>query len=77
MRLAVKVSDDMAAKISSYAKSFGMSKSAFVAYSVGAHIRSLEQQDGLIGSVKTAISDTVKDSLNNDKEVLPVENQYQ
>ena len=67
MRLAVKVSDDMAAKISSYSKSFGMSKSAFIAYCVGTHIRTLEQQDGLVKTFKDSVSEKINDALVEQK----------
>lgn len=67
MRLAVKVSDDMAAKISSYSKSFGMSKSAFIAYCVGTHIRTLEQQDGLVKTIKDSVSEKINDALDEQK----------
>lgn len=63
MRLCLKISDDMAEKIESFSKSFGMSKSAFMSYCIGSHIRTLESQESLINSVKTALNDKVKSDV--------------
>lgn len=64
MRLAVKVSEDMADKIDSYAKNFGMTKSAFIAYCIGTHIRTLEQQDGLISAIKENFNNAIQEVKN-------------
>lgn len=60
MRLCIKLSDEMASKVEAFAKSFGMSKSAFMSYCIGSHIRTLEGTDGLVDSLKTALLDKVK-----------------
>lgn len=44
MRIYVKISDKMGDKLDHYANEFGMSKSAFVAYAVGKHIKSLDYE---------------------------------
>lgn len=69
MRLAVKVSDEMSAKIDHYSSSFGMSKSAFIAYCIGSHIRLLEQQDGLTSSIKIAVNERLDDALYAQEDV--------
>lgn len=63
MRLCLKISDDMAAKVESFAKSFGMSKSAFMSYCIGSHIRTLESQDSILKDLKTALNDKVKENV--------------
>ena len=65
MRLCIKLSDDMANKVDAFAKSFGMSKSAFMSYCIGSHIRSLESQEDVIKGLKQAISASVP---NNSQE---------
>lgn len=67
MRLAVKVSQEMSDKIDYYSSSFGMSKSAFIAYCVGSHIRLLEQQDGITNSIKNAVNERLDDALNQEE----------
>lgn len=44
MRIYVKISDKMGDKLDYYANEFGMSKSAFVAYAVGKHIKQLDYE---------------------------------
>ncbi len=75
MRLAVKVSDEMSEKIDHYSSSFGMSKSAFIAYCVGSHIRLLEQQDGITNSIKNAVNERLDDALYAQEEDVQ-EEQY-
>lgn len=65
MRLCIKLSDDMASKVDSFAKSFGMSKSAFMSYCIGSHIRTLESQEDVIKGLKQAINASVP---NNSKQ---------
>lgn len=63
MRLCLKISDDMAAKVESFSKSFGMSKSAFMSYCIGSHIRTLESQDSILKDLKTALNEKVKENV--------------
>lgn len=44
MRIYVKISDKMGDKLDYYANELGMSKSAFVAYALGKHIKQLDYE---------------------------------
>lgn len=59
MRLCIKLSDEMAKKVDNFSRSFGMSKSAFMTYCIGSHIRTLESQESLVNGLKNALSDKV------------------
>lgn len=56
MRIYVKISDKMGDKLDHYANEFGMSKSAFVAYAVGKHIKSLDYEASAYRSVGDKLS---------------------
>lgn len=59
MRLYVKISDDMGAKLAKYASDFGMSKSGFVAYALGNHIYNLEHQEDIYSGIRGKVENVV------------------
>lgn len=64
MRGYYKISDEMGEKLGTYARQFGMSKSSFVAYAIGAHIRNLEYQAEAFNAVNGKLS-TIMDEMSN------------
>lgn len=61
MRVYVKISDSLGEKLENYAKAYGISKSAFVAYALGSHIQTLDYQKDIYSNVK----DKTLDSIDN------------
>lgn len=61
MRIYVKISDELGAKLTKYATDFGMSKSGFVAYALGSHIKNLEYQNDLYSGIKNKVDNIVDD----------------
>lgn len=56
MRLYVKISDEMGERLEKYAAQYGMSKSSFVAYSVGKHINELDYQANTYKSINDKLT---------------------
>lgn len=73
MRIYVKLSDELGERLDNYAKGFGMSKSAFVAYCVGKHIKELDYQSDAYRAVTDKLS-TIMDDMS-DKERSQNENE--
>lgn len=65
MRVNIKLSEEMDDKVCRFAKSFGMSKSSFMAYCIGSHIRTLEKSDDVVDSIKNCIrSELATNNIN-------------
>ena len=64
MRIYVKISDDLGAKLTKYASDYGMSKSSFVAYALGNHIKTLDYQGDIYNGIKTKVDDYVDNNFN-------------
>jgi len=69
MRVYVKISDSLGQKLETYAKEFGMSKSAFVAYALGNHIHTLDYQSDIYNNIKAKTLDTI-DDMSTEKGVF-------
>lgn len=67
MRLAFKVSDEMAQNIEFYSKKLGISKSAFVAVCIGQYVIQLQKQDDIATDLKKALLEAAKNGLNEIK----------
>ena len=72
MRIYVKLSDELGERLDNYAKGFGMSKSSFIAYCVGKHIKELDYQSDAYRAVSNKLS-TIMDDMS-DKERIQNEN---
>lgn len=64
MRLAFKVSEEMAQNIEFYAKKLGISKSAFVAVCIGQYIIQLQKQDDIAIALKQSLLEFAKTGLS-------------
>lgn len=58
MRLGIKISDELAAKLDVWCNKFGMTKSGFVAYALGNHINDLESKENLVKDVAKQLTVT-------------------
>lgn len=67
MRLAFKVSDEMAENINFYSKQLGISKSAFIAVAVGQYVNQLQKQDDISTALKESLVEAAKNGLDGIK----------
>lgn len=51
MRLGIKISDELSAKLETWCKRYGMTKSGFVSYALANHINDLEYKENLVRDV--------------------------
>lgn len=77
MRLNIKISDELGQKLEKWSNSFGMSKSAFVAYALGNHIRDLEFKSDIVGTLNDKIKETDFGAAQLPESELHDENLYQ
>lgn len=67
MRLAFKVSEEMAQNIEYFSKKLGISKSAFVAVCIGQYIIQLQKQDDIALALKQTLLEAAKSGLDEVK----------